>query len=86
MKKEALEKLSEIRDDLKACVSDILDRHPDGLKAIQIRRELNRHPAFDFAVPAKYIHARLGPLVHNDVLVRTRVGKRYLLAECVAES
>lgn len=72
MRSEALHDVD--RSELEPAVRDILDRHPDVLKAIQIRREFNRHPAFDFDVPAKYIHAWLGQLVHNHILVRTRVG------------
>lgn len=67
--------------ELEPAVRDVLGRHPDGLKAIAIRRELNRHPAFDFNVPMKYMLPWLGLLVEDGVLVRERHSKRYRLAE-----
>lgn len=83
MRREALRELN--RSELEPAVRDVLDRHPDGLKGIAIRRELNRHPAFEFNVPMKYIIPWLGALVKDDVLVREQHSKRYRLVEFADE-
>lgn len=83
MRREALRELDRI--ELEPAVRDILGRHPDGLKGIAIRQELNRHPAFEFNVPMKYMLPWLGVLVEGDVLVRERAGMRYRLTEYARE-
>lgn len=79
MRREALRELD--RSELEPAVRDILDRHREGLMAPALRRELNRHPMFDFDIPMKYLHTWLGELVKDDVLVRRRFEKRYRLSE-----
>ena len=79
MRREARQKLDQ--SELEPAVRDILDRHPDGLDAVTIRRELNRHPMFDFNISMQYMHAWLGALIKIGVLVRGENGKRYQLAE-----
>lgn len=69
------------RSEIEPAVRDVLDRHPDGLKAIAIRRESNRHPAFEFNIPTEYLHSWLSEPVKEDVIVSGQPGNRYRLAE-----
>ena len=79
MRKETQRKLD--RSELEPAVRDILDRHPDGLGSVTIRRELNRHPMFEFDIPMQHLHAWLGALIRAGVLVSSENGKVYQLAE-----
>ena len=79
MYREARQNLD--RSELEPAIRDILDRHPDGLDAVTIRRELNRHPMFEFNIPMQHLHAWLGALIRAGVLVRSENGKCYQLVE-----
>lgn len=79
MRREALRELD--RSELEPAVRDVLYRRREGLTAAALRRELNRHPAFDFDIPMKYLHSWLGELLEDDVVVLERPGRRYRLKE-----
>lgn len=81
MRREALAELD--RSELEPAIRDILDQHPDGLKATAIRRELHHHPGFDSDIPMKFMHPWLGALVQDDVIVWENNSKRYRLTEYV---